>query len=156
MVAPGETDLTLREPGSYTTYYEYQSTFGDKVYSTDENISGLACVLISKANNSRVTLLPPTIKSAYGYPHRSGRSILAFKIDQPGCYTLSAGYPKSQRGPEVVLAVGKDFTITFFSTIHKMEAVAFASYGIAVAISLITALKRSKNEKLLANQVARQ
>jgi hypothetical protein len=92
------------------------------------------------------------MSSTYEFGGRSGRSIFDFRIDQPGVYALSAGYPQGQPGPEVVLAVGKDFTTGLFTTILGALALVFGSMGIAVAITLITLLKRSKNKKLLASQ----
>ncbi len=152
VVAPGETELTLREPGNYTIFYEYHSVIGDKVYSTEESLSGLACVLVSKAKNSEIALSPSSMNSTYEFGGRSGRSIFDFKIYQPGVYALSAGYPQGQQGPEVVLAVGKDFTTGLFATILGALALVFGSMGIAVAITLVTLLKRSKKKKLMASQ----
>jgi hypothetical protein len=152
VVVPGEKELTLREPGNYTIFYEYHSVIGDKVYSTEESLSGLACVLVSKAKNSEIALLPSSMNSTYEFGGRSGRSIFDFKIGQPGVYALSAGYPQGQQGPEVVLAVGKDFTTGLFATILGALALVFGSMGIAVAITLVTLLKRSKKKKLMASQ----
>jgi len=149
VVAPGETDLTLREPGNYTIFYEYHSVVGDKVYSTDESLSGLRCLLVSKANNSKIELSPSSMNSTYELGGRSGRSIFDFKIDQPGVYAISAGYPPDQQGPEVVLAVGKGFTTGLFATIFGALALVFGSMGIAVAITLVTLLKRSKKKRLM-------
>jgi hypothetical protein len=150
VVAPGETDLTLREPGNYTIFYEYQSVVGDKVYSTDQSISGLRCALVAKATNSKIPLLHSSMNSSYELNGRSGRSIFDFRIDQPGVYTLSVKYPQGQQGPEIVLAVGKDFTAALFLTILRAFALFFGSIGIAVAIMVVTLLKRIKNKKLIA------
>src|SRR5208283_1139575 len=79
VAAPGETDLTLREPGNYTIFYEYHSVIGDKVYSTEESLSGLACVLVSKAKNSEIALSPSSMNSTYELGGRSGRSIFDFR-----------------------------------------------------------------------------
>jgi hypothetical protein len=149
VVAPGETDLTLREPGNYTIFYEYRGVVGDKVYSTDKSLSGLECVLVSKARNSTVALSPSSMSSTYEFGGRSGRSVFDFTIDQPGAYALSASYPQGQQGPEVVLAVGKGFTAGLFATILEALALVFGSMGIAVAIMLVTLLKRSKKKKLV-------
>jgi hypothetical protein len=152
VVAPGETNLTLREPGNYTVFYEYHSVIGDKVYSTEESISGLACTLVSKAKDSKISISPTSSNSTYEFGGRSGRSIFVFRIDQPGVYALSATYPQGQQGPEVVLAVGKDFTTGIFTTVLGALAMLFGSIATAVAITLVTLIKRSKAEKLLASQ----
>jgi hypothetical protein len=150
VVAPGETHLTLREPGNYTIFYEYQSVVGDKVYSSDESISGLRCTLVAKATNSKIPLSHSSMHSSYELGGRSGRSIFDFQIDQPGVYALSATYPQGQQGPEIVLAVGKDFNAGLIMIIFRAFAVGFGSIGIAVAIMVVTLLKRIKNKKLLA------
>ena len=148
----GRDNLTLREPGNYTIFYEYHSVIGDKLYSTDENLSGLACVVVPKARNSIVALSPSSMSSTYEFGGRSGSTHINFKVDQPGIYALSAGYRTGQQGPEVVLAVGRDFTTGLFVTILGALALLFGSIGIAVAITLVTLLKRSKKKKLLAGQ----
>ncbi len=125
---------------------------GDKVYATDESLSGLRCVLVSKANNLKVALSPSAMNSTYEFGGRSGRAIFDFRIDQPGVYTISAAYTQGQQGPEVVLAVGKDITTGLFTTILGGLALVFGSMGIAVAITLVTLLKRSKKKKLMASQ----
>jgi len=152
VVAPGETDLTLHAPGTYTISYEYHSVVGGKVYSTDENISGLECVLVSKAKGSRITLSPSRMNSTYEFGGRSGRSIFDFTIDQPGVYALTSAYPQDQVGPEVVLAVGQDSTAGLFLTVGGGLALVFGSMGIALAVTLITLIKRSNNKKRLASQ----
>jgi hypothetical protein len=150
VVAPGDTDLTLREPGNYTIFYEYQSVVGDKVYSTGQSISGLSCALVAKTTNSKIPLSRSSMNSSYVLNGRSGRSIFDFRIDQPGVYALSATYPQGQQGPEIVLAVGKDFTAGLFLTILRAFALFFGSIGIAVAIMVVTLVRRIKNKELHA------
>ena len=41
VVVPGSADLDLEEPGEYTIFYENQTYFNGKFYSTGEQISGL-------------------------------------------------------------------------------------------------------------------
>jgi hypothetical protein len=149
VVVPGGADITLREPGEYTIFYEYQSVVGNRVYSTEENLSGLQCELVSKAKNSKIALSPSSVNSTYELGARSGKSAFDFRIDQPGVYELSAGYPEGKQGPEVVLAVGRDFTARMLMTIFGGIALVFGSIGIAVAIALVTLIKRGKAKKQL-------
>lgn len=151
VVVPGEADITLRERGEYRIFYEYQSVVGNRVYSTEENLSGLKCDLVSKATNSKIALSPSSVNSTYELDGRSGKAVFQFSIDQPGVYQLSAGYPKGQQGPEIVLAVGKDFTARLLLTIFGGIALVFASFAIAVAIALIAFLKRSKKKERMAS-----
>ena len=149
VVAPGEANLTLREPGHYTIFYEYRSVVGDRVYATNESLSGLECVVVSKGTSAKVVLWPSAINSNYEFGGRSGRSVLEFNIDQPGVYALTAAYPQGQPGPEVVLAVGKDFTAGLLTTVFGSIALVFGAIGIALAIALVTLIKRSKAKKRL-------
>jgi len=149
VVVPGEAEITLREPGEYTIFYEYQSVVGNRVYSTEQNLSGLECELVSKAKNARIALSPSSMNSTYELGGRSGKSVFEFRIIQPGVYELSAGYPEGQQGPEVVLAVGKDFTARMLMTIFGGLALVFGSIGIAVAITVVTLIKRGKAKKQL-------
>jgi hypothetical protein len=150
VLAPGETDVTLDAPGNYTIFYESQSIMGGKLYSTDESISGLSCALVSKATNSKIAISASSMNTTYEFGGRSGRSVFEFTIDQPGIYAFTASYPQEKQGPEVVLAVGKDVTTGIFATVLGGLAVFFGSIGAALAILLVTLIKRSNKKKLLA------
>jgi hypothetical protein len=153
VVVPGEMDITLRERGRYTISYEYRSVIAGKIYSTAENISGLECTLVSKANGSKVALSLTSVNTTYEFGGHAGRAIFDFTIDQPGIYTLTAAYPEGRQGPEIVLAVGEDSTIGLFTTIFTGFAIAFGTIGVSLAITLVTLIKRSnKKKKLLASQ----
>ena len=152
VVVPGEAEMNLREPGHYTIFYEYQSVVGDKVYSTEENLSGLRCRLISKADNAKIALHRPSANATYELGGRSGRSILDFTTDKPGVYVLSASYEEGRQGPEVVLAVGKDFMANLFKTIAGAMALMFGTMAATVAIVVVTLVKRNKCKKRGAMQ----
>ena len=70
-----------------------------------------------------------------------------FKIDRPGIYEIAAQYPEGQEGPEVVLAVGQGFTMRVLTTVFGGLAIVFGSIGLAVAIAVITFLKRMRAER---------
>ena len=148
-LAPGETNLKLSEPGTYTIFHEYESVFNEKVYSTHESISGLECTLVSKANGARVRLSTSAVNTTYEFGNRSGRSVFDFRIERPGVYTLSASYPQGKQGPEVVLAVGKGITAGILVAVIGGLASFFGSIAIALAITLVTLIKRSNKTKLL-------
>lgn len=147
VVVPGQTDVILREPGDYTIFYERRSVVGNKMYATNQTLSGLACALVSKTQNAEIVLTPSSTNSTYEFGGRSGRSMFDFRISQPGVYTLSGRYPQGQLEPQIVLAVGKDFNANLFTTIFESLALVFGSSGIAIAIIVVTAVKRSKNKK---------
>ena len=147
VVVPGEAELNLREPGRYTIFYEYHSVVGDKVYSTEENFSGLKCKLTAKADKSKIALVPPRGSETYELGGRVGRSVWECTIGRPGLYVLSASYPEGRQGPEVVLAVGKDFTANALNTIGGGLALFFGTMFATAAIVVVTLVKRNNNRK---------
>jgi hypothetical protein len=90
-------------------------------------------------------------RSTYSFGARKGVSVLQFNIDQPGIYEFSASYPRGQEGPEVVLAMGRGFMKKLMGTIFGGLALFFGSGAIAVAITVVTLLKRQKAKKQLEN-----
>lgn len=149
VVVPGESDIVLTGPGNYTVFYEHQSVVGNKIYSTGEHLSGLQCFLIEKSTGSEIALPPASVGSSYSIGGRSGKSVLEFNIDKPGSYEFSAWYPEGQKGPEVVLAIGHNFTFKLMGTIFGGIAIFLSSVVIAVAITIITFLKRRKARRKL-------
>jgi hypothetical protein len=76
-------------------------------------------------------------------------AVLDFAIDQAGVYELSAAYPEGREGPEVVLAIGQGFTRGILMAVFGGLATVFGSMGAAVAIAVITFLKRMRAERAL-------
>jgi len=154
VVVPGKTDLVLSKAGNYTVFYEYRSVVDNKVYLTERSLSGLACTLASKSTGSEIRLSRSTMTSTYTLGGREGVSILEFQISQPGTYEFSAGYAEGREGPEVVLAIGQDFTARLFATVIGSLAALFGSMALALVIFGVTLNKRSKAKKLLASGAA--
>lgn len=152
VVVPVNSDILLPETGKYTIFYEYQSVVGDKLYFTGEKLSGLQCTLTSKVTGYRVALSRPLTRSTYSLGGRKGVSVLEFNIDQPGIYEFSASYPGGHEGPEVVLAMGQGFLKNLMGTIFSGLAIFFGSGAIAIAIIVVTLLKRQKAKKQLENK----
>jgi hypothetical protein len=154
VVVPGKVELALSKPGEYTIYHEYQSVVGSKIYSAEKNLPGLDCALVSKTTGSKVALSPASVSSSYAVGSRSGVAVFDFRIDQPGVYELSAGYPEGQEGPEVVLAVGQGFAIGIVTTVFGGLAIVFGSMAAATAIALVTLIKRDKAKKQLKGRTS--
>ena len=152
VVVPVNSDILLPETGKYTIFYEYQSVVGDKLYFTGEKLSGLQCTLTSKVTGYRIALSRPLTRSTYSLGGRKGVSVLEFNIDQPGIYEFSASYPGGHEGPEVVLAMGQGFLKNLMGTIFSGLAIFFGSGAIAIAIIVVTLLKRQKAKKQLENK----
>lgn len=154
VVVPGKSQLTLTQPGKYTIFHEHRSVVGNKIYSTGEDISGLECSLVSTPAGSEIALTPSTVSSSYSIGGRSGVSFLDFQIDSPGTYELSAQYAEGQEGPEAVLAVGQGFAGDIVATVFGGLGIVFGSIGLAVAIVVITLIKRSNAKKRAADRYA--
>jgi len=155
VVVPGNVELTLSQPGKYTIYYEYRSVVGTRIFSTEESLPGLECHLVSKTTGSSIPLSRVTASSSYTVGSRSGVAVLDFTIDRAGVYELSAGYPEGREGPEVVLAIGQGFVVRILTAVFGGLAIVFGSMAAAVAIAVITLIKRTKAEKELRRPDAR-
>ncbi len=147
VVVPGNGDLQLYERGVYTVFYENQTAVNGRVYSTGEDIPGLQIEVKNKTTGQEVPTHPSEGSMSYSLGSRSGRSVLAFDIDQPGIYELSAGYPEGNDGPQVVLAVGHGLFGNIFSAIVFPLAISFGSIAAAAIIVIVIYLKRQEAEK---------
>jgi hypothetical protein len=152
IVVPVKSEIMFPEMGKYTIFYEYQSVVDNRLYFTGERFSGLHCTLKSKETGYRIALSRPLTRSTYSFGGRKGVSVLQFNINQPGTYEFSASYPKGHKGPEVVLAMGRGFMKKLMGIIFGGLALFFGSGAIAVAITVVTLLKREKAKKQLENQ----
>jgi hypothetical protein len=142
MTAPGNADLDLKEPGEYTLFYENHSFFNGSIFNTAEQIPALQIRVSEKASGQTLATYPAS-GSTYSMGGRTGRSVMAFKVEKPGVYRINASYPK-EPGPEVVLAVGKGFIDGIFYFIFAAVALLFGSIAVAAIISYITYSRRKK------------
>ncbi len=142
VVAPGTSEITLPEPGTYTVYYEHQSVIGNRVYSTGETVPGLVCTLASKRTGAGIRFSPSRANATYSFGGRVGRSVLDFQIEQPGMYVFSSSYPQGRDGSEVVLAVGRGSSMGIATTVLGSLAVLFGSIALGMVIFIVTLLRR--------------
>jgi hypothetical protein len=147
VVVPGNIDLSLSQIGEYTIFYENQTVVNGRVYLTNEGIPGLQIDVKNKTTGQEVATYPPEGSTSYSFGSRFGRSVLAFNIDRPGIYELSAGYPKGVEGPEVVLAVGHGLFGSILSSVVYPLVIFFGSIAAAAAIAIVTHLKRQEAAK---------
>jgi hypothetical protein len=144
VVVPGEAELVLDEPGSYTIFHERESVVDGRYYSSPEEISGLEVRVVSSATGAPVQLEAPGASTTYSLGGRAGVSIFSFTIEKPGRYHLSAGYPGGVEGGQLVLAVGHGFGRKLVETILGGVGIGFASFALAVTIAGVTFWKRRK------------
>ncbi len=168
VVVPGSSDIMLSEVGEYTIFYENQTVVNGRIYSTDEDIPGLQIEVKNKTTGLEIATYQPRGSFSYSIRGRSGRSVLAFNIEQPGIYIISAAYPEGQDstaeltgptgparaakaarpvGPEVVLAVGHGITGNIISGVLYPLMIFFGSIAVAAVIAILTYLKRQEAAK---------
>lgn len=142
VVVPGQADLVLKEPGTYTIFHEYQSTFGGRVYDVDA-VSGLNVTVRTRPGGQDIPL-----KSAAGTRYRvgsnAGRSLFDFEVRAPGTYQISARYDGGRKEPQTVLAIDRGFVGDLVMTILGAIAMAFAGMGAAIAIVIVVFIKRRR------------
>jgi hypothetical protein len=154
VVVPGKVQLNLPSPGNYTIYHEYESVVGSRIYSSGQTLFGLEVTLSSVATGDEVALSRTNVDSTYSMGGRSGKAVFDFTIDRPGAYELAAHYPEGEEGPEVVLAVGQGFTGRILVTVFGALGIVFGSMALAVAIAVITAVKRHNAAKRAKDRYA--
>lgn len=133
VVVPGSADLDLKEAGTYTVFHEYASQADGRVLMSSD-ITGLRVTVRPIGGGRDIAVTPPSGRTRYSLGGRSGRSVLAFAIETPGMYRLSAQYDDGRREPQAVLAVGSGFAGGLLTTIIATLAIVFA--GLTTAIIL--------------------
>jgi hypothetical protein len=150
LVAPGKAELTLAKAGDYTIFYESQSVFGGRVYSTGRDVPGLECEVVAKSTGAPVALKRSNVNTTYELGGRSGRSVFDFHIDRPGVYQITSAYPEGQEGEKVVLAVGQGVAMRIVILVFECIGILFGSIALSVAIIVVTAIKRHNAAKRLS------
>jgi hypothetical protein len=143
VVVPGSADLELKEAGSYTIFHEHTSQVGGRIF-TPVDISGLRVTIRAVADNRQVDVRSPSGRQTYDIGGRSGRSVLAFDIDKPGTYRLTAAYDDGRQQPQAVLAVSGTFVGDLLMTIFMALGVAFAGLVGALVIAIVVLIRRRR------------
>jgi hypothetical protein len=146
VVVPGETTITVSEPGDFTIFYENQSIVDGRVFSTGD-LSNLNVQITSDSTGEPVEIEDSSVSTSYTVGGRSGQSIAAFSVDETGDYTLRAAYGEGTPGPEVVLAIGSGSSGGVFTALLP-GAVGMLLVAAAVVIGLRTFLKPRKARRL--------
>jgi hypothetical protein len=141
VLVPGQTDLALKEPGTYTIFHEFQSTFEGRVYHVDA-VSGLNISV--SAGGTNVPLVATKTNSRYRVGSYAGRSLFDFEVRAPGTYRIAGSYDGGRKEPQTVLAIDRGFVGDLVMTILGALAMALGGMGIAVAISVVVFLKRRR------------
>lgn len=142
IVVPGQADLSLEKPGSYTVFHEKQSVVDGTVYASN-TISGLKVTVSNAETGTDVPLTASSANMSYSFASRSGTSVFEFEIATPGRYRLTAAYEGGRAEPKLVLAVGQGFVGGLLKTIFTAIGIAFTGV-IAAAITVIVVWRKRK------------
>ena len=104
VVVPGNAVLVFDKPGPYMIYHEKKSTVDGRYYASD-NVDGLSLGLTADETGAQVKLVEPRTSTSYTIGNRSGTSIYAFTLDQPGRYRLAANLAGGRADAKAVLAI---------------------------------------------------
>lgn len=141
VVVPGDVELSLDEPGTYTIFHERHSVVGDRLY-VSENISGLRVLVTALSAGKEIPILPTAASQTYSIGGRSGTSAFAFEISEPGRYRLVAAYEDGSTQPKVVLAIGQGFLRDLLLTVLGSLAILFTCMAAAVFVAVMVSQKR--------------
>src|SRR5262249_20718771 len=118
VVVPGQAELKLTQPGTYTIFLEHASVVNGRIYVNTESINRLKCaVRRGDADGQEIPVRMPSGSVSYSIGRRSGQSVLEFFVDDAGEYWFACEYPDEAKGPEVVVAVGKGVGKRIFKTV---------------------------------------
>jgi len=97
----------------------------------------------------QVPVTPTSVSETYDFGSRSGASVLAFDIREPGAYRIAARYDDGRDQPQAVLAVGYNFMPRLLTIIFGGLAIVFS--GIAAAIVVAVMIWRRRTAAVAAN-----
>ena len=146
VVVPGNAMLVFDKPGPYVIYHEKKSTVDGRYYASD-NVDGLSLGLTADATGAQVKLVEPKTSTSYTIGNRSGSSIYAFTLDQPGRYRLASNLANGRGDAKAVLAIDQGMFSAMMGTILGGLAIAFAGLGIAGAIIFVVVWQRSNADR---------
>lgn len=144
VVVPGSAVLNLKEPGTYTIYYEHQSVVDGRVH-TGSGMAGLR--LSMRGPGGDVQLVPNSGGATYTFGSRQGRSIYSFTATTPGEYRITGVLPDGRGEPKVVLAVESGLIGGMARMIGGGIGMAFGGLAIAGILVIVTLWQRQKAKR---------
>ena len=150
VVVPGQAELSLNGPATYTIFLEEQSVVDGRIYSTTESVDGLKCTVTAKSDNQQIPLRQPGMSITYNVNGRSGRSVFAFPVKVAERYELFCNYPQDTKGPQTVIAVGSGVGEKLSQTVLWSLISMFGGMGSGALVIALIIMKRRAAEKKLA------
>ena len=129
VVVPGDAELSLSTPATYTIFLEEQSVVDGRIYSTMQSIAGLNCSVTMLPGSHQIPLERPAISTTYSVGGGSGRSVLEFPAKVPGQCKLVCNYSQGTNGPQTVLAVGAGVSEKLAQTVLRSLISMFGGIG---------------------------
>jgi len=151
-LAPGQAELNLSKKGDYTIYYEFQSVYEGRAYSSEENLPGLVVQVSSKDEGKKIPIREIRANSTYSFGGRKGRALFYFNVENPGTYQIKAHYINDQSEPRIVLTVGKGFVSRMIFGIFGAIGVLLLGILIGIFLIVFTFLKRDRFNRQLKGQ----
>lgn len=149
VLVPCSSKMLWLETGSYTIFYEYNSVFENKVFSTSTaDITDLN-VKIRRDGGEYLQIQQATTSSSYTLGGREGIGLFEFDITLPGNYLFTAEYASGSNEPKVVFAIGKEFMSKLFGMILTSIFIALISFSLCIAMIIIVYVKRKKSREHL-------
>jgi hypothetical protein len=143
VTAPGTTQVTLAEAGTYMISYEHQGSgnVGDwSLQASNEQkpdipseVSSMQLHLVSTASATPVSVHTPSGEYyTYSVGNKDGVVIAVFNVDRPGTYSLASQYANGQSQPQVVLAIAQGSPDDLFVSSNLSTLGVFAGFGLSL------------------------
>lgn len=146
---PGSAVLDLKKEGGHTVYYESESVFEGRVYDSGEDVPGLVLKIYDNETGLEIPVQEVQVRSSYSFGGRKGRSVFRFNIENPGTYTFTGTYLSGAMKPQVILAVGKGFSIRLVIYIIVGIGVFLFTLFLSIGLTIVIFWKRDKCRQAL-------
>jgi hypothetical protein len=148
VTAPGTTEITLAEPGTYTISYEHQTLGNSPLINIPPEVSSMQLELVSTASAAPVFIHALPGDNVYSEGSTTDVAIAEFNVDHPGTYALSSRYSNGQSGQQVVLRIARGSPGDPIIALLFIFA-AGAALLAALAIGAVTLILRIRSNRLL-------
>jgi len=142
--APGEATITIEDPGSYTVFHEYRSSFEGKVFSGPTTLPGMNIQMVGPGGVTPV-VRASTTDFTYNFGSSAGYAVGSIEIERAGEYNVRSAYT-SGSGDEVVLALGRGKFLSAFLSVGGIFGLiaAFVFAGLLWMLIFIVRMIRSR------------
>ena len=106
IVVPGVREMTLKNPGSYTLYYEHRSTVDGDHYVTQSWLPPMEITIQDASSRALLTIQPATA-DAYNYTRYAGVPIIQFAISHPSRIVVNVINRSDQPQPFVIAVTNR-------------------------------------------------